>query len=213
MTTLKAIQARFDRVAAGWDNSPARVALAKGVAEAIRKAVPVAPYMEVLDFGAGTGLLTLALLPYVGRITAVDASGEMLKVLGEKLTGLGIGNVETRHGDIRQDPLPERAYSLVVSSMVMHHVADVPATLRVLRRCLTPGGWIAFADLDSEDGSFHPDRTGVFHNGFERAQMRQWLEEAGFTQVAIRDAYRMVKPGPEGVSRDYPIFLATGSAS
>ena len=146
---MEEVRARFDRVAAGWDNNPARVALAKGVAEAIRKAVPITPDMSVLDFGAGTGLLTLGLLPYVSRITAVDASGEMLKVLVGKLQTFEIQNVKTFHCDIGKDPLPEAEYSLVVSSMVLHHVADVPRTLMQLRRCLCPGGWIALADLDS----------------------------------------------------------------
>jgi len=70
----KQVRARFDRAAAEWDANPARVALARAVAEAIRKAVPLRPDMNVLDFGAGTGLVTLGLLSSVGRLTAVDAS-------------------------------------------------------------------------------------------------------------------------------------------
>ncbi len=211
MTTgINDVQARFDRVAAGWDNNPSRVALAKAIAEAILKTVPVSLDMKVLDFGAGTGLLTLGLLPYVGRITAVDASGEMLRVLAGKLKSLDIQNVETRHGDIGKDPLPEAEYSLVVSSMVLHHIADIPRTLMLLRRCLRLGGWIALADLDSEDGSFHSDPTGVFHKGFGRGQICRWLKEAGFIEVNIRSAYRMVRSQHDGTTREYPIFLITG---
>jgi ubiquinone/menaquinone biosynthesis C-methylase UbiE len=204
------VRARFDRVAAGWDNNPARVALAKGVTEAILKAVPVSPEAEVLDFGAGTGLLTLGLLPSVARLTAVDASGEMLRVLSDKLHSLGIANVETLHCDISKDPLPEAKYSLVVSSMALHHVQDVPHTLLLLRRSLRPGGWIALADLDSEDGSFHPDPTGVFHNGFDRRKFCGWLEVAGFEGVTARDAYVMKRMSDSGAAREYPVFLACG---
>jgi ubiquinone/menaquinone biosynthesis C-methylase UbiE len=213
MTTIgEDVQARFDRVAAGWDSNPARVDLAKGIAGAIRKAVPVSAGMAVLDFGAGTGLLTLGLLPYVGHVVAVDASGEMLRVLADKLKLLGIGNVQTRHCDIGKDSLPESLYSLVVSSMVLHHIADVPGTISLLRRSLQPGGWIALADLDSEDGSFHPDPTGVFHKGFERGQVCRWLQQAGFSEVSVRDAYRMRRVSDSGQQREYPIFLATGRA-
>ena len=56
------IRARFDRVAAEWDASPTRVALARAVVEAIRAAVPLDAEMRALDFGAGTGLVTLGLL-------------------------------------------------------------------------------------------------------------------------------------------------------
>ena len=206
------IRTRFNRVAAEWDSNPARVNLAKGIAEAIQKAVPLSPDMAMLDFGAGTGLLTLGLLPYVARVTAVDASEEMLRVLADKLKVLGIENVKTRHGDIGKAPLPEAEYSLVVSSMVLHHIKDVPQTLLLLRRCLRLGGWIALADLDSEDGSFHPDPTGVYHKGFDRGQICKWLEEAGFSKVDIRDAYQMERRQENGTVHTYPVFLVTGRA-
>jgi 2-polyprenyl-3-methyl-5-hydroxy-6-metoxy-1,4-benzoquinol methylase len=51
---------RFDQVAGSWDEDPGRVALARAVAEQIRQQVPLMPQMDVLDFGCGTGLLTLA---------------------------------------------------------------------------------------------------------------------------------------------------------
>lgn len=214
MTTkgIAEVRARFNRVAAGWDSNPTRVELAKGVVEAIQKAVPISPDMEILDFGAGTGLLTLGLLPYVTHITAVDASDEMLRVLADKLRALGIRNVTTRHCDIGKEPLPEAEYSLVVSSMVLHHIVDVPRTLSLLRRCLRPGGWISLADLDSEDGSFHPDPTGVFHKGFDRGEICKWLGSAGFVDVSIQDAYQMRRQSDGGQSREYPLFLATGRA-
>ena len=64
MTTgpVDEVRARFDRVAGEWDANPARVALARAVTEAIRASVPLRPDMAVMDFGAGTGLVTLGLL-------------------------------------------------------------------------------------------------------------------------------------------------------
>lgn len=204
------VKARFDRVAAGWDSNPGRIELAKAVAGAMRQAVPLRPDMEVMDFGAGTGLLTLALLPDVGRLTSVDASGEMLRVLDGKLQALGIRNVRTLQGDIARQALPAGAFDLVASAMVLHHLPDVPPVLARLRACLKPGGWIALADLDSEDGSFHADATGVYHHGFDRAEVRRWLQAAGFTDTATREAHRVKRPGTDGQLREYPVFLATG---
>ena len=209
-TGVADVRARFDRVAAEWDANPGRVALAKAIAGAIRNAVPLRPEMKALDFGAGTGLLTLGLLPDVGSITAVDASEGMLQVLNQKLRALQIANVHTLQWDVAAQPLPVTDIDVVISSMVLHHIRDVPAALRCLRPCLKPGGWIALADLDTEDGSFHPDPTGVFHNGLDRSDVCRWLEAAGFRDTAAREAHRLVRPSPDGKSREYPVFLVTG---
>lgn len=199
---------RFDREAAQWDSNPHRVALAKAVAAAIRAAVPLNAGMQALDFGAGTGLLTLALLPYVAGMTALDTSAEMVRVLESKLSAAKLGGVKVLHGDVANQALPAAAYDLIVSSMAMHHICDVPGVLARLRPALRPGGWIALADLDAEDGSFHPDPTGVYHQGFERGTMQEWLSRAGFRDASVRDAYRMERAG-----RGYGIFLAVGRSA
>ena len=55
-----------DNEAADWDHQPGRVKLANDVARAISGAVKPNRQMEVLDFGCGTGLLTVALQPLGG---------------------------------------------------------------------------------------------------------------------------------------------------
>jgi 2-polyprenyl-3-methyl-5-hydroxy-6-metoxy-1,4-benzoquinol methylase len=186
--------------------------MASVIVEAIRESVPLSATMRVLDFGAGTGLVSLGLLPDVQEVTALDASGEMMRVLDEKVTALGIGNVHTLHCDITKSALPFEQYDLIVSSMVLHHLPDVASVLLRLRPALRSGGWIALADLDTEDGSFHSDMTGVYHCGFDRATVCRWLEEAGFTETASRESHRMVRPDADGVLRTYPIFLVTARA-
>ena len=52
--------------------------------------------MIATDFGCGTGLLTLALQPYVERIIGVDSSPAMLAKLQEKVATGGFEGVETR---------------------------------------------------------------------------------------------------------------------
>jgi ubiquinone/menaquinone biosynthesis C-methylase UbiE len=207
---ITGVPSRFDRMAAEWDSNPTRVALARAVGDAIRAAVPLRPEMQALDFGAGTGLVTLGLLAHVSDITAVDASGEMLCVLAEKLRALHIDNVHTLQCDIACAPLPANSFDLIVSSMVLHHLPDVPGVLQRLRPCLRVGGWIALADLDAEDGSFHADKTGVFHQGFERDTVCRWLEQAGFSDVAARHAHTITRPTPDGIMRQYGVFLITG---
>ena len=207
---ISEIKARFDKVAAEWDSNPGRVELAKAVGAAIRKAVPLRSDMKVMDFGAGTGLLTLALLPYISSLMAVDASTEMLRVLDQKLTTLQIGNVRTLLCDFTETPLPVAEFDLIVSSMVLHHISDVQQMFRRLQPCLRLGGRIAMADLDSEDGTFHPDPTGVFHHGLDRSKVCEWLENAGFVDVVSQDAYSIKRPSASGGTKQYGVFLVTG---
>ena len=92
------------------------------------------------------------------------------------------------------------------------HLPEVPPVLARLRACLKPGGWIALADLDSQDGTFHADATGVFHHGFDRREVCRWLQAAGFTDTTAREAHRVKRPGADGQLREYPVFLVTGRA-
>jgi len=53
--------------------------------------------------------------------------------------------------------------------MALHHIESTQALVQVFSDHLKPGGMVALADLDKEDGSFHPEGSeGIFHRGFER---------------------------------------------
>ena len=199
---------RFDEAAGQWDSNPGRVELARTVGEAIGRAVPLQPGWRVLDYGAGTGLLTLNLRPRVASVVAFDSSTGMLEKLTQKLTAAAISNVQTRHWDLEAKPFPEPGFDLVVSSMTLHHLRNVPLVLSRLADILNPGGWLAVADLDSEDGSFHGQADDVFHHGFQRAQIAEWVTNAGLRWVSVSDAYTMSKPSSIGEVRSYGIFLA-----
>ncbi len=200
------MQERFEAAAATWDENPVRVAMISAVAAAVGDAVPLSPALTALDFGCGTGLLTVALAPYVGRIVGVDTSPAMLEKLGEKIAALALVNVSTLAVDLTADPPPPALRAdLIVSAMALHHIADIPALLRTLAGLLAPGGYFALADLDSEDGSFHPDPTGVYHRGLDRAWLMDALTALGCTDVRATTAYVMVRAG-----RQYPIFLVSG---
>lgn len=201
---------RFDEAAAQWDNNPGRVELARAVGAAIARAVPIQRHWRALDYGAGTGLLTLNLQPQVASLVAMDFSEGMLQTLSHKLAAAGVANVQTRQWNLEEQPFPESDFDLVVSSMTFHHLRNVPSVLNRLGAMLKPGGWLAAADLDTEDGSFHADAGGVFHQGFERKEMAKWFAEAGFTQVRIADAHTLAKPTAAGQMRSYGVFLTAG---
>lgn len=193
----------FDQAAATWDLAERRVALAQGVAAAIAARVPLAPGQAMLDFGCGTGLVTLALAPKVGRVTGADTSAGMLKTLAEKAEAQGI---PLRLLALEPAGAMELGgpYDLIVSSMTLHHVADVPVLLRLFFQQLHPGGRVALADLDEEDGRFHDADVSIHHRGFPRERIQAWLHEAGFVAIEVGTATETRKEG-----RDYSVFLAT----
>ena len=197
----------FDAVARTWDEAPRRVQLAADVTAAIRREVALEPGMEALDLGCGTGLVTLALAPFLKSMTAADASAEMLTVLAEKIRAGGHQNVRTLKLDLDGDAPIGGPYDLAVSSMTLHHVRDVDALLARLFAALRPGGQVALADLEPEGGAFHDDNTGVFHFGFNPADLGRRLERAGFEGARTSLATTMTKE-TAGFQREFRIFLA-----
>jgi 2-polyprenyl-3-methyl-5-hydroxy-6-metoxy-1,4-benzoquinol methylase len=191
----------FDTAARDWDQRPMSQQLA-AVPERLLAQLPLQASDHVLDFGAGTGLLSVPIAPKVAQVTALDMSAAMLQVLNEK----GLANITTLQQDIFAG-LPGR-YHAVVSCMALHHVADTAALLRAFAAALHPGGRIALVDLYQEDGSFHGDNDakGVQHFGFAPEALQALAEQAGLMDIAFSDILRLQHRN----GRAYPLFLMTG---
>ncbi|MGB8518014.1 MAG: class I SAM-dependent methyltransferase [Gallionella sp.] len=198
----------FDKEAAQWDSNPGRVRLASDVGAAIIAAIPLTKDTTVIDFGCGTGLLTLKLQPLVKSITGVDNSPGMLAMLKNKIAEQDLGNVLTQHVDFEKGQHVSGQYDLIVSSMVLHHIPDTAELFKEWLGLLRPNGQVCFADLDTEDGAFHGDNTGVHHLGFDRAKLKQLLLEAGYCEVCDTTA-TIISKEVDGKQRTFPIFLIT----
>lgn len=97
---------------------------------------------EVLDLGAGTGLLSLLLAAAVPgvRLTLVDAAPGMLAVATGHLAARAVPH-RTVLADLT-DPLPTGRYDAVVSALAIHHLDDAGkrALYRRVAQALLPGG-------------------------------------------------------------------------
>ncbi len=199
----------FDAKARTWDADPAKGERAQRVAEAIAREAPVAPWMTVLEYGCGTGLLGLALQPRVRQVTLADSSREMLAVVREKIAAAGIGNATAVEVDLASDGPLDARFDLVCTLMTLHHIADTDRILRRFHELLRPGGILCVSDLDREDGAFHgPGFDG--HNGFSRDDLGARFRRAGFRDVRFSTPCEVTKP-VGGVERRFPIFLAVGA--
>jgi 2-polyprenyl-3-methyl-5-hydroxy-6-metoxy-1,4-benzoquinol methylase len=198
--------ATFDERARDWD-TPERIARAGEVAAAVRTAIPLALTDRLVDVGAGTGLLGLALVADVGEVVLLDPSPGMIEVATAKLADGALPTVRAVRHDLLVDEPPAERFDVAVSLLVLHHLADTSAALSAIRELLVPGGRIALADLDTEDGTFHSeDSEGIHHHGFDRAALEGLAREAGFADVATRTAM-IIEDNPGG---RFPVFLLIG---
>jgi len=202
----------FDEAAASWDAEPRRIELAKAVGEAILRQVRPTRSMDVLDYGCGTGLLGLFLLPHVRSVTGADSSPGMLQVLEDKIRAGGFQQMRTERLDLGHDPVPDSRYHLIVASMVMHHVDQIETLLAAFFQMLLPGGLLAIADLDTEPGLFHsPDvAESVYHHGFDRRTIIDRLYRVGLLNMKDVTAHMIRKPIANGEIREFPVFLIVG---
>ncbi|HTP66384.1 MAG TPA: class I SAM-dependent methyltransferase [Geobacteraceae bacterium] len=206
---MAAEKRNFDKEASTWDEEPRRLRLAADVADSIMSQVRLSPEMEALDYGCGTGLVTMQIQPHVRSITGADTSKGMLDVLARKAAECGAANMRTALIDPARDTPVDGKYNLIVSSMTLHHVEDVQTLFNSLFSMLLPGGVLCVADLDAEDGSFHPDKTGVFHFGFDRREIGKMLDNAGFAGIRDMTASVIEKEDANATQHKFPVFLVT----
>ena len=205
---------KFNREASQWDENPRRRALALAVAKAIIDAVKPAKTMRALEFGCGTGLVTFEIAPLVERLSAIDTSCEMLTVLQEKISTSQVKNIEVSSIDLSSSSEADehdQSFELIYSSMTLHHIADTAGFLNRIANFLSPGGIIAIADLDLEDGLFHDDPFEKVHHGFDREKLSDQLKAAGLQVQSFETIYRFEKINRSGITAVYPVFLVTAT--
>ena len=195
------MQDHFKEKAQVWDQGSIRVDGAKTIADAISKEITLHKDMELIDFGVGTGLLGFEIKKCVKRVVGVDTSKSMLQKLKEKNTPELY--IEPLQQDIITSPLVE-SFDGLISSMTLHHVENLEAFFTTIYKNIKENGFIAIADLESEDGTFHSDNEGVFHFGFDAGTLHQIVSKSGFTNIKIQNINTIQKP-----HRNFGVFLLT----
>jgi len=193
----------FDAKAETWDADPAKVARAAAVARCIAASLPLGPSTRLLEYGAGTGLVTQALRDQVGPVTLVDTSAGMRDVMQAKVDAGALTDVRIWDLDLETESPPDEQFDVIVTVLTLHHVRDVARVLASFARLLVPDGRLCIADLEEEDGSFHGEGFHG-HHGFERTALASGLADAGFTDATFADCTEIERDG-----RTYPVFLAT----
>jgi predicted TPR repeat methyltransferase len=193
----------FDAKAATWDDDPAKVERAQAVAGAIAARIQLSPSTRLLEYGAGTGLVTEALRSRVGPATLADTSAGMREVIQAKIDAGTLADATVWSLDLSAEPPPPDRFDLIVTVLTLHHIADLDPVLRRFAELLDPDGTVCVVDLEEEDGSFHGDEFAG-HRGFRRTDLEAQLRRAGFDDLTYEICHQMERHG-----NHYPVFLAT----
>lgn len=201
----------FDAAAATWDDDPAKVQRAVDIAARITDELDLSDSWTVLDFGAGTGLLSVRLADAVAEIDMVDTSEGMLAVAEKRRTEHP--NLRTFRRDLIADGAPRGHYDLITASLSLHHVSDTDAILDIFARLLTPGGFVAIAEIGPDPtGKFHADHPEFDgHHGFDPDELGRELARRGFTDIRVTPCGTLVKQVDEQ-TLETPLHLLTGQA-
>ncbi len=201
---------RFDLKANTWDSKTRRVIAANAVAQSMIDALNIKQSHHVMEFGAGTGLVTMHFQPLVKKITAIDSSTAMMNVLREKIIQQHIDNIELKCVDIEHSTLADSEYDIIISSMTLHHLNDIEHVLNQFYQSLKPPAQIAIVDLDKEPGDFHSDNSGVKHFGFERVELNHLAQRIGFHSIQFSTPHIIKKETNEGIEKEFSLFMMAG---
>lgn len=197
----------FDIKAAEWDLNPMHLKRSVAVAEELKSKVNLTREMRLMEFGAGTGNTGFLLLDNVKEVVLVDNSQEMVRVANEKIQSRKAANIKAVHADLETSDPPIGVFDVIVTQMVLHHIADVEGIIKKFRKLLNKGGCLAIADLYKENGSFHGDGFSG-HNGFDTKELSQILNNSGFIVNDITTCFTIERNTPAGV-KPFDVFLMT----
>ena len=199
----------FDTKALTWDDNPQFVERSEKIANKIRKQIPLNNRMTGFEYGCGTGLISFNLMPYLKHITLADNSDGMLEVLRNKIQNHAVTTMDVIKTDLITDAIPEKKFDLIFTALTLHHINDVEAIIKRFYTMISKAGFLAVADLDKEDATFHgPEFTG--HKGFERHAMKMLFVNAGFKNIKVSTCYVINRMNEHNENTAYPMFLMTG---
>lgn len=217
----EAVQQRFARTA---DRQAERErSRREQLREALREFVPLAGDERVLDSGAGTGALALALSPLAGEVVALDLVPELLELGREAATAAGIENVSFVEGDATRMPFERGSFDLAACHRTLHHMARPELAVSELARVTRLGGRVLVIDqvapadpltaleLDRFERARDPSHTRLLPDIDVRALLEAngLVLRASRTLQEPRDLDRYLDlAGCEGPARDTAAALA-----
>jgi|SRR5690625_42738 len=173
----------FEQMAKKYDTEE-RIELANIIVKEVRPELRNSKSKSLIDYGSGTGLISLELADLAASVLLVDSSKQMLEVAKAKISHKGITNSNVLFADFT-DETPELKADIILVSLVLLHIPDTKKILHELFNVLNDGGKLIIIDFDKNDDIYHPK----VHNGFAHEELKEKLSEVGFKSITMKTFY------------------------
>ncbi len=143
------------------------------------------PPLVIADLGAGEGTISQLLAKRAKRVIAVDNSEKMVEFGAALAKKHGFKNLEFRHGDLEDPPIPAGTVDLALLSQALHHAASPARAVAAAHRILKKGGRIAVLDLLAHQFEQARELYADTWLGFTESQLHEFLTDAGFREIEV----------------------------
>jgi ArsR family transcriptional regulator len=143
------------------------------------------PPIVIADLGAGEGTLSQLLAKRAKKVIAIDNSEKMVEFGAELARKHGFANLEFRHGDLEDPPIPSGTVDLALLSQALHHAVSPARAVAAAYKILKKGGRIAILDLLAHQFDKARELYADTWLGFTEAQLHEFLADAGFREIEV----------------------------
>jgi SAM-dependent methyltransferase len=148
---------------------------------------------NVLELGAGPGLVTAALATRTAAVTAVEIDHKLAEAARQNVARYA--NVEVIEADATRLPFADGQFSAVVCMTMLHHQPNPAAQDRLFAeavRVLRPGGVFCGSDNRGIGLRFHLIHLGDTKTVVPSETLADRLHAAGFDDASVRVGSRIV---------------------
>lgn len=140
--------------------------------------IPLLPFHEVADLGAGTGYFTVPLGKHLfdGKVFALDEDQASLDAIQEQLDRIRLTNVTTMKFSKNKVALEDSCVDGVVVAFYLHSSKARKKLLEEAKRLLRTGGWIVVLEWFKREMEQGPS----LEERIDTPELRELMEEVGF---------------------------------